>query len=585
LIATRTRKQLAEVSLGAAAALRMAFTKDGSQLAVVESTREGGSGWIAIRDAATLNQIGSPIKPEGFTGSFISQWWTHPDVALAPDGRSLVTTSVEGELAWWDLDSRKKTRTIEIEDGYRALALSHDGRTAAIGLDRGIRLINVRTGTAKEARGALASSPIRLLFSPDDKTVVSTNIDGTVTLWNAAAATPSETLRGHSRTVWEPVFSADGKTLYTGSSDGTVIAWDLSGDRRLERRFTFTHDRGLSGWPDRHPGKFSPDGRLIAVGLKAEGIELRSTGDPARPGTRLQPTGGEVTALAFSPDGGTLAAVTKDGAATIWDVESRSLQHGPFYVTSYAVGVSISADGTMLATAGGYGVQLWDVATGASLGSIGDGRNAGDVAFSPTEPLVAFVVDGYLQSGGGDAEIWGVGPGRRQDEVVQGGSLVTTVHIDDHAGVLGWAVAFSADGRMLATSGIDALVHLWDVRSGKLIREIEQNVGNAVWALEFTPDGRTLAISGGDSFASLWDVATGAQIGPRLGAGSRESMLDLSPDGRDLLITSGNGQGAIWRIDPESWPQRACALANRTLTREEWDEFLPGRPYEPACQE
>jgi len=192
--------------------------------------------------------------------------------------------------------------------------------------------------------------------------------------------------------------------------------------------------------------------------------------------------------------------------ATIWDLESRSLRQGPFRLSSYAVGVSISADGTMLATAGGNGVQLWDLATGASLGGIGDGRNAGDVAFSPTEPLVAFVVDGYLQSGGGDAEIWDVA--RRS---FARRSLVTTLHIDD-ADVLGWAVAFSADGRMLATSGIDPLVHLWDVRSGKLIRELEQNVGNAVWALEFTPDGRTLAISGGDSFASLWDVGTGAQI-------------------------------------------------------------------------
>ena len=431
----------------------------------------------------------------------------------------------------------------------------------------------MRTGAAREAKGALASTPIGLLFSPDGKTVVSTNVDGTVTLWDAGAATPSETLRGHLRSVWQPVFSPDGDTLYTASSDGTAIAWDLSGDRRLGRRFRFTHDRGLSDWPDRHPGRFSPDGRLIAVGLNEEGIRLWDARKLIPAGAPLLGTGGEVTALAFSSDGRTLAAVTNNpGLATIWDLESRSLRQGPFQVASYAVGVSISADGTMLATAGGGGVMLWDVATGAALGRIGDGRNAGDVAFSPTEPLVAFIVDGYLESGGGDAEIWDVA--RR--------SLVTTLHIDD--AVLGWAVAFSPDGRTLATGGNDPLVHLWDVRTGKLIRELEQNVGNAVWALEFSSDGRMLAISGGDSFASLWDVATGAQIGPRLGAGSRESMLDLSPDGRDLLITSGNGQGAIWGIDPESWPQRACAIANRTLTREEWEEFLPGRPYEPACR-
>ena len=54
--------------------------------------------------------------------------------------------------------------------------------------------------------------------------------------------------------------------------------------------------------------------------------------------------------------------------------------------------------------------------------------------------------------------------------------------------VLGWTVAFSPDGRMLATSGADLFVHLWDVRTGKLVGELEQNVGNAVWSLEFSPD-------------------------------------------------------------------------------------------------
>jgi hypothetical protein len=49
-------------------------------------------------------------------------------------------------------------------------------------------------------------------------------------------------------------------------------------------------------------------------------------------------------------------------------------------------------------------------------------------------------------------------------------------------------------------------------------------------------------------------------------------------------MTSANGQGAVWDVDPASWARRACALANRTLTREAWHEFLAGRPYEPACQ-
>ena len=101
--------------------------------------------------------------------------------------------------------------------------------------------------------------------------------------------------------------------------------------------------------------------------------------------------------------------------------------------------------------------------------------------------------------------------------------------------------------------------------------------------LDFSPDGRLLALSGFEPVAALWDVATGTQIGPTLTAGNRRAHIDVSPDGSRLLQTHGNGQGAVWDIDPQSWARRACAIANRTLTRTEWEQFLPGRSYEPAC--
>jgi WD40 repeat protein/tRNA A-37 threonylcarbamoyl transferase component Bud32 len=582
LMDARTRERLAEIHIAGrlTGVVRLAFTNDGSLLVALIVDFETSSHRMTFRDANTLKAVGDPIEPKGFTGAYVGSEWRAPHFALTPDGRSLVTALDTGELVWWDLNSRRKTRALDVSTGYHALALSPDGLTAAVGIDRGIELVDLRTGRIAKASGGAIGSPNYLLFSRDGETVVSTNLDGTVRLWDVGSATLREVLRGHSAAVQQPVYSPDGRTLYTVSHDGTAITWDIGRERGLGRPFRFTHDRAFDPGLDLHPGRFSPGGRLIAVGLKEKGIGLLRARTLKRAGAPLRETGGEVKALSFSADGATLVAVTSSGKATVWDVGSRSLRLGPFVASGIPIfGVSISADGTMFATAGMDGVRLWNVATGAALGRVGDGSAAGDVAFSPSGSLVAFVragldpLTGGFVKGGGDAEIWAVA--RR--------SLITTLPIDGRPGEhIGVAVAFSPDGRTLATGGLHPLVYLWDVESGKLIRELDQGAAGAQM-LEFSRDGRVLAVAGSEPLASLWDVASGTRVGS-VTAGSRKAKMDLSSDGRRLLMTTGNGEGAVWDVDPESWARRACALANRTLTGEEWDEFLPGRSYEPACR-
>jgi WD40 repeat protein len=553
--------------------MRMAFTKDGSRLVVLVTpgpiTDLGGAGArITIRDAATLEPIGPSIEPEAFVGAYVGFQYASPHFVLTADDRSLVTASEDGELTWWDLPSAKKMRTLPIETGLHALALSPDGLTAAVGIDRGIQLVDVRTGHVRRATGGSAGRPTWALFSPDGATVVSTNLDGTVSLWDAESATPRATLRGHWNSVQQPAFSPDGKTLYTVSHDGTAIAWDMTGKRGLGRTFTFTHDRTISqAGLDGHPGAFSPDARLIAVGLKERGIALWDARRLVPLGAPLLETGGEVKSLSFSPDGRRLAAASDDGALTLWDVRSRARLR-----KLSGEGVAFSPDGKTLAvssgdlgTSGGGGLKLWDAASGASLGEIG-ARDTSDPSFSADGKMIA-----TARGWEGGADVWDV-DSRTPIATVKGQPYTAD-----------WAVALSPDGRTLAVGGWGTLVRLVDVRTGKLLHELDQ-AGTGAREMEFSPDGRILAVSGWENVASLWDVASGAQIGPRLTAGSRRTSLDLSPDGRRLLTTYGNGQGAVWDIDPESWARRACSLANRTLTRKEWEEFLPGRPYEPACR-
>ena len=439
LLDARTHEQLAE-TLVDGVVTRLIFSRDGSRLVV--ATGESVPDSISIRDPATLAPIGAPIKPEGYAGAYRAQLWGAPGLAVTPDGASVVTASNEQELVWWDVRSRSATRRVRIGTGHHALAVSPDGDTAAVGVDRGIQLVDTRSGAVRTTAGVLTDAPNWLAFSSDGRTVVSTGLDGAVTLWDVRSATVRETLHGHSASASQPEFSPDGKTLYTASHDGTAIAWRIAGDRGLGRPFEFTPGRAARDF--RHPGAYVLDGRLIAVGLKGRGIGLRDGETLARAGAPLLKTGGEVNAIASDPDGRLLAAGTKAGTVTLWDVASRSLRLGPFSVSKTSVeGLSLSADETMLATAGSKGVRLWDVATGAARGRVGDGSSVGAVAFSPAAPLVALVVAAHdgdrpdPDEQGGVVEVWNVT--RR--------SLVMSLRPDLAPDVIGYALAFTPDGR------------------------------------------------------------------------------------------------------------------------------------------
>ena len=137
LLDARTREQLAEASLDGAALQRMSRSRTTARGSSSRSRgRRPATARITIRDAATLRADRPPDRAGRLRRcrSSLSSGRA-PAFALTPDGRSLVTASDEGELTWWDLESREKTRTLEIETGYHALALSPDGRTAAVGID------------------------------------------------------------------------------------------------------------------------------------------------------------------------------------------------------------------------------------------------------------------------------------------------------------------------------------------------------------------------------------------------------------------------------------------------------------------
>ena len=258
--------------------MHMAFAKDASQLVVLVAPDGSRHRRCADHDPRRRHAgaVGRSIEPRAFVGAYVGVWYASPQFAVSPDGHSLITASEDGELARWDLRTRTKTRTWKIETGLApALAVSPDGLTAAVGIEHGVQLVDLRSGTVRTATADLRGARTGCSSARTATMVVSTNRDTTVTRWDVESADPFETLRGHSNFVQQPVFSPDGETLYTVSHDGTAIAWDLTGDRRLGRT-VHLHERSdvLRHRVDGHPGEYSPDGRLIAVGLKERGIAL-----------------------------------------------------------------------------------------------------------------------------------------------------------------------------------------------------------------------------------------------------------------------------------------------------------------------
>ncbi len=236
------------------------------------------------------------------------------------------------------------------------------------------------------------------------------------------------------------------------------------------------HDSAYLG-----PIAYSPTQSLIAV---AEGFGDCSLIDPD--GTVVQTIHcgqGNVNALAFSPDGSTLATGggtsncidgqwVYSGSIKLWSVSSGACQQT--ITESYEVmSVAYSADGQMLVSGDDDGhIKIWDISNGACLQTVSEDYSVYSVAFAPDGLTVA-------SSNGSNISLW---------KVSNGACLQT---FTGHAyGVL--QVAFSPDGQTLASASEDYTVKLWQVSNGACLKTISPGEG-WVNSVAFSPDGNTLA--------------------------------------------------------------------------------------------
>ncbi|WP_436759247.1 WD40 repeat domain-containing serine/threonine protein kinase [Streptosporangium sp. V21-05] len=314
-----------------------------------------------------------------------------------------------------------------------------------------------------------------------------------------ATVTSVAQLRGHTETVNAVAYSPDGGTLVSGGGDGEVIMWDTR-TRRPAGDPLKGHTRAVQAMA------FSPDGGLLA--------SAGSNGDGTDPGdhtvvlwdTRTRrPVGDPLTghvnwveAVAFSPDGKTLATGSSDRTAIVWDTATWQPVGAPLTGhNDWVQAVTFSPDGKTLATVGDdMTAIMWDTATWQPVGAPLTGHTGSvlSVAFSPDGKTLA--------TGSGDrtAIVWDTATRKPI------GSPLTGNPGEIHT------LAFSPDGATLAV-GTGSVVRLWDTRTWKPVGGPLTGHTASVWSLAFSPDGKTLATAGDDTTVILWDTSSSAGTG------------------------------------------------------------------------
>lgn len=293
-------------------------------------------------------------------------------------------------------------------------------------------------------------------------------------------------LQGTEGWVHEVAYSPDGATLAATYGSGMVKLWDLTtGQERASMDAHKGHARALA---------FSPDGKILASGGDDKIIKLW---DPATGMERLALPGHlrEIQGLAFSPVGAMLASASADQTIKLWDpVAGKELATLKGH-TQRVFAVAFSSDGKTLASGcEGNTLRFWDVQAQKERDApLYHDFPVSSVAFQPGGQVVATGGGAFAKPG--EIKLW---------NVITRGEVVS---VRGHPGAgLVSGLAFSPDGKTLASSSVDQTVRLWDVATGKLKHTLKGGHTNALYCVAYSPDGKTLASAGADQTIKVWDL-------------------------------------------------------------------------------
>ncbi len=509
----------------------------------------GEDGSVRLWNADTAAQIGAPLANR--TGDFLS-------VAFSPDGAGLMVGNGEGQIWGWDIASGKPIMQpilgVHSSDVWELVFSPAGDRIATASSDGTSALVSYPEGKVVGHAFAPEDGIQSVEALPDGSGLVGGGADGRVRVWDFhQGATMAVSAVGHDRPITEIALSADGHLMATLGGDQAVRLWMLSKpiSPDVERRVAGSTAKGVA---------IGDGGRLVAAGDETGLVQLWRGDDPAP--LDLAGHQRQVWALAFSPDGASLASADRAGEVIVWDVGSGAMRQRAKGDSGATWWVGFTADGKHLATASDAGVELWD---------------ADSMTRAATLPQPSGQVTRAALSADGRLLATASSDGRLRIFDLVDDRLVREFPVID---VVVWSVAFSPDGKLIASAGSDEVVSLWNTATGVQIAGFAGHSGGAT-DVAFLADGVTLAVVDRSGQLHLWDVLSGRRLAPPIPAHAGASWrLAAQPQGNRFVTAGDDGRVRVW--DALS-AVRACEIGLPALDRERRREYFGDGSHPLSC--